>query len=83
MTTDRDRGVLLKLEGKLLEPWLGELTSACTPPRTEPAPVRLDLSALTYVDEPGVRALKTLIRQGVTVATTSAFVATLLGLEDR
>jgi hypothetical protein len=79
-TPDRDHGVLLKLEGKLLEPWLPELTRACAAP---PAVVRLDLTTLTYADEPGVRTLRDLLRQGVTVAVTSAFVAALLGLEDR
>jgi hypothetical protein len=84
-TLDRDRGVLLKLEGKLLEPWLPELTRACAgdPQAGPPTGVRLDLTNLTYADEPGVRTLRDLLRRGVTVAATSAFVAALLGLEDR
>jgi len=79
-TSDRDRGMLLKLEGKLLEPWLPELNRACGAP---PAAVRLDLMNLTYADEPGVRTLRDLLRRGATVAASSAFVAALLGLEER
>jgi hypothetical protein len=79
-TPDRDRGVLLKLEGKLLEPWLPELDRACSGPAEA---VRLDLTTLTYADERGVRTLRDLLRRGVTVAASSAFVAALLGLEER
>jgi anti-anti-sigma regulatory factor len=74
--------LLLKLEGKLLEPWLGELTSACSPAPGRFA-VRLDLSRLTYVDSAGVQTLKDLLQRGVTVVETLPFVAALLGLEDR
>jgi anti-anti-sigma regulatory factor len=78
-----DAGVLLKLEGKLLEPWLGELAGACAPAAAAPAAVRLDLSGVTFVDESGVRTLRRLLQSGVTVTGSSPFIAALLGLEDR
>jgi anti-anti-sigma regulatory factor len=54
----------LKLEGKLLEPWIGELESACGESLVTPDRVCLDLSDLTFVDRAGARFLASLIREG-------------------
>jgi anti-anti-sigma regulatory factor len=76
-------GLLLKLEGKLLEPWVEELARAARRPLPEGrGHVRLDLSSVTFADEAGVRLLRELLRQGVEIAAASAFVAALLRLED-
>jgi anti-anti-sigma regulatory factor len=77
-------GLLLKLEGKLREPWVEELARAARRPLPGgQGPIRLDLSSVTFADEAGVRLLRELLRQGVQVAATSGFVAALLRLEDR
>jgi hypothetical protein len=71
----------LKLEGKLLGPWIGELESAC---RTSPVSldrVRLDLRGLTFVDAEGARFLASLVRDGARVIACSGFVAELIHLE--
>jgi hypothetical protein len=72
---------VVKLEGKLLQPWVGEVRSLFVP---NPAGSRraLDLSGLTFVDGPGTDLLRDLLREGVPVARCSAFVAALLGLSD-
>ena len=76
-------GLLLKLEGKLREPWVEELARAARRPLPEGhGHVRLDLSSVTFADEAGVRLLRELLRQGVEIAATSAFIAALLRLED-
>ena len=76
-------GLLLKLEGKLREPWVEELArSARRLPPEGHGPIRLDLSSVTFADEAGVGLLRELLRQGVEIAATSAFVAALLRLED-
>jgi anti-anti-sigma regulatory factor len=76
-------GLLLKLEGKLREPWVEELARAARRPLPEGhGPIRLDLSSVTFADEAGVRLLRELLRQGVEIAATSAFIAALLRLED-
>ena len=76
-------GLLLKLEGKLREPWVEELArSARRPLPAGHGPIRLDLSSVTFADKAGVRLLRELLRQGVEIAATSAFVAALLRLED-
>ncbi len=74
--------VLLKLEGKLRGPWVEELSRVCAGlSRGEPRAVRLDLSAVTFLDEAGTRLLRELMRGGVAV-TASGFVAELLRRED-
>ena len=76
--------LLLKLEGKLREPWVEELARAARRPLPEGhGPIRLDLSSATFADEGGVRLLRELLRQGVQVVAASGFVTALLRLEDR
>jgi ABC-type transporter Mla MlaB component len=71
----------LKLEGKLLEPWIAELLSVSTPTNDLAGQNRLDLSGLTYVDQAGTKVLKELILRGYTVSGCSGFIAELLHLE--
>ena len=81
---DGSPGTLLKLEGKLRGPWVEELAGAARRPITEgKGPIRLDLLAVTFVDEAGVRLLRELMRQGIAITATSGFVAALLRLEER
>jgi anti-anti-sigma regulatory factor len=81
--TDGRPGVLLKLEGKLRGPWVEELGRVCGElSRGERPAIRLDLSAVTFLDEAGTRLLRELMRGGAAV-TASGFVAQLLRREDR
>ena len=73
----------LKLQGKLLGPWIGELESACGMAQVPADRVHLDLSDLTFVDADGARFLEALIRDGARVVACSVFVAELLYLERR
>ncbi len=71
----------LKLEGKLLGLWVEELRTTC---RDHPAAgVRLDLSALTFVDAAGARLLRDLVGQGAQIIACSGYVEELLHGEDR
>jgi ABC-type transporter Mla MlaB component len=72
---------LLKLEGKLLGPWIDELNLAINRSSTSLDRVRLDLSSLAFVDAAGARALADWIRRGTTVVACSGYVAALLHLE--
>ena len=74
-------GTIVVLEGKLLEPWVAEVRALFSQPVPAPLP-RLDLSALTFVDAAGIELLQNLLREGVAVESCSAFVATLLRLND-
>ncbi|MGO9469523.1 MAG: hypothetical protein ACLQIB_20840 [Isosphaeraceae bacterium] len=73
----------LKLEGKLLEPWIGELESACGESLVTPDRLCLDLCYLTFVDAAGTRFFMNLIRDGARVSACSAFVAEMLRLYGR
>jgi hypothetical protein len=68
----------LKLEGKLLRPWVDEVRKACiadTDPSGRPS---LDLSALTFVDAAGAALLWELIGKGIEVVACSTCIAELL-----
>lgn len=68
---------VLKLEGKLLGPWIAELDHAC---RRSPnaSPVVLDLSGLVFADAAGTRALRELMQQGIVVANCPPLVTEML-----
>lgn len=67
----------IKLEGKLLGPWVDEVSKAC-PAGASPGRISLDLSALIFVDAAGERLLRDLIAQGIEVVACSGYVAELL-----
>jgi hypothetical protein len=72
----------LRLEGKLLGPWIGELEVACGRPHYPPNQICLDLGGLTFLDAEGARCLKGLIRNGTRVIACSGFVAEMLQQEQ-
>jgi hypothetical protein len=74
---------MLKLEGKLLGPWVDELREAFVLAANQARCVRLDLSALTFVDELGSELLLALIGSGAEIAACSGYVAALLQIEER
>ena len=78
-TDGPDGAETLKLEGKLVGPWVGALREACEDGR----PPRLDLAAVDFVDAAGVGLLGELIDRGATLASCSALVAGYLHAEGR
>ena len=68
----------IKLEGKLLRPWVDEVRKACAPSTDAADRASLDLSALTFVDAAGEKLLRELIGQGIEVVACSSYVAELL-----
>jgi hypothetical protein len=75
---DADQTPTIKLEGKLLEPWVDEVRNACAAGTDLTNRIGLDLSALTFVDAAGERLLRDLIGRGNDVVACSGFVAELL-----
>jgi hypothetical protein len=69
---------VLKLEGKLLQPWIEELQQSCR--RLGEGGVRpaLDLSGVSYLDPPAVVALRDLERRGVSLLGCTPLVVELL-----
>jgi ABC-type transporter Mla MlaB component len=77
-TTIDGGATLLKLEGKLLAPWAGELLDQCN---GSAGRVQLDLARVSYVDRAGVALLNELRARGATIVACSGFVAELLHAE--
>jgi hypothetical protein len=73
---------VLKLEGKLLEPWIGELTEACSQMRPEGGSATLDLTAVSYVDAHAAEVLCRLRHSGVRLMGCSPLVAELIGCDE-
>lgn len=71
----------LKLEGKLVGPWVVECRSACARDASLGRRLALDLSEVTFVDADGVHLLRQLVEQGVDIPVRSNFVAELLRSE--
>lgn len=72
----------LKLEGKLVGPWVAELTRLLLD-SPSPSPLRMDLAGVTFVDADGADLLRHLINRGATIDACSSFVAELLTTEAR
>ena len=68
----------LKLEGKLLGPWVDELRRVCEEQRTPPSGLRLNLAGVTFVDPAGIKLLGDLIRLGAAICECTGFVDELL-----
>jgi len=73
-----DSNRTLKVEGKILGPWVDELGHACEVSGLQRHCLRLDLAAVTFVDSIGLKLLDDLLRQGATIVGCSGFVADLL-----
>ncbi len=67
----------LRLEGKLVGPWVAEVRDSCTASGANLG-VSLDLFAVTFVDAAGARMLRELLGGGVAIAACSGYVAELL-----
>jgi anti-anti-sigma regulatory factor len=74
---DADGIFTVRLEGKLLAPWLGEFQALFEGARPLHS-IRLNLEHVDYIDAAGVKLVSTLRRQGVQIVASSAFVARLL-----
>jgi len=64
----------LKLEGRLVGPWVGELRQVCESLLDEGQKLDLDLTDVSYADASGVSALASLESRGVTISKCSPFV---------
>jgi ABC-type transporter Mla MlaB component len=69
----------LKLEGKLVGPWVDELSRACDELQTSPSGLCLNVSAVTFIDPAGIKLLGDLIRRGTTIRECTGFIEELLG----
>ena len=68
-----NHAVTLKLEGRLVGPWVEELRAACESHIAAGRDVRLDLTDVTYADRGGVVLLTNLEKRGVELLNCSPF----------
>ena len=73
--------VTLKIEGKLLAPWLTEVRSMLNDVRQGRAQ-RLNLSDVAFIDAESARFLAALRRTGLELTGCSPFIASLIDLCD-
>jgi hypothetical protein len=71
-------GTTLKVEGKLVAPWVEELQRACAGVDVPPDRLTLNLAGVTFVDAAGTRLLHELLERKVAIAPCSGFVTALL-----
>lgn len=76
-----DSTVMLKVEGKLLEPWIDELFQSVAQASVDGKMPHLDLTALSYADQAGTRVLSELVQRGAVIMGASGFMAALLRRE--
>ncbi len=83
ITTVPDAGAdeTIQLEGKLSGLWVAELLRFCSEVPNQSSNRRFDLSAVSFIDSEGVRALRGLMKRGFLVTRCSNLVAEMLKAE--
>jgi anti-anti-sigma regulatory factor len=69
-----NHSVILKLEGRVVGEWVGELRQVCETLLTEGRSLKLDLADVTFADASGVAVLANLKARSVTFTNCSPFV---------
>jgi len=67
--------VILKLEGRIIGPWVNELRDTCESYLKSQRPVKLDFTDVSYADRGGVSLLMKLQVRGVELVNCSPFLA--------
>ena len=73
--SDSDQAIQLRLEGKLVGPWVEELQRLSDEALSHQKAVSLDLERVSFVDSRGVALLRNLARRQVSQVNCSQFVS--------
>jgi ABC-type transporter Mla MlaB component len=68
------RTITLRLEGRIVGPWVEELQQVCEPLVSNGCRLALDLAEVVFVDEKGVAALSGLTARGTKLINATPFV---------
>jgi ABC-type transporter Mla MlaB component len=68
-----DNSATLRVEGRLVGAWIGELHDACERVLRRGQQLTLDLADISMIDRPGIQLLKALAERGVRLARCSPF----------
>jgi ABC-type transporter Mla MlaB component len=66
--------MMLRIEGRLVGPWVAELEQNCEPLLRDARKLKLELTEMVFVDEAGAALLMSLKHQGATLLNASPFV---------
>ena len=66
--------VTLRLEGRVVGPWVAELRQICELLLTDGSKVALDLAEVSFADEDGVALLTSLQKRGAKLLSATPFV---------
>ena len=80
---DDGRTVRLKLEGRIHEAWVQLLEQECTRLVGSRRQVLLDFSDVSFIDPPGVQAIRRIPNGHVRIINCPAFIADLLQQGDQ
>jgi len=69
-----NHSVTLKLEGRVVGPWVGELCQVCELYLSGGRALKLDLADVSFADASGLAALSSFKSRGVAVTNCSPFV---------
>ena len=69
-----NNSIILKLEGRVVGPWVEELRRICEPLLAEDRALKLDLSEVSYADPEGVDLLTSFKSRGAELESSSPFV---------
>jgi hypothetical protein len=75
-----NRDVTLRLEGRMVGPWVSETRETCENLLKKGRMIKLDIAEVLFVDQEGVKLLKKLVSRGVTLVSCSLFVKEQLRL---
>ncbi len=67
-------GATLRLEGRVIGPWVDELRLSCRRVLVTGATLTLDLSEVAFVERDGLELLRSLVDNGVAVVNCPVFV---------
>jgi len=65
---------VLKLEGRIVGPWVEELGNTCQPLLDRKEGIKLDLAEVTFIDREGIALLLQLKRQRVVLENCTPFI---------
>lgn len=72
----------LRVEGRVVSPWLGVLAEECRRGLSEGRRVIVDLSRVSYIGPAGVTLLRELLGEGIQLANLSPIMAELIGIPN-
>lgn len=72
------RDVILRLEGKLIGPWVNELKTHCEIVREEGRHLLLEMTEVSFADRAGIALLRVLKKSGIELAGCPPLISEVL-----